>query len=328
MRQQAFEAHNRPLWEELQRLLEEIQKPRYKRSLDVAARARLPWLYRQVCSHYALARSRRYSPALVAQLHDLVLRGHRRMYRRRGAWLWRSLAFIGSGFPRAVREHARYFWFAAALFLFPALLAGGFCYSNPELIYSILDEHQVAQMESMYDPANRKPGREPERDSESDFIMFGFYISNNIGVGFRTFAGGILLGIGSVFLLMFNGVVIGAVAGHLSRIGFQDTFWPFVSGHGALELTAIVICGAAGLMLGHALLAPGQLTRSEALKEAASGALRLVMGAALLLVGAAFVEAFWSSSTVSIALKYGVAGVLWVLVAGYLASGGVGRGSQ
>lgn len=328
MRQQAFEAHNGPLWEQLQALLDELQKPRYKRSLDKAARGRFPWLYRQVCSHYALARSRRYSPALVAQLHDLVLRGHRRLYRRRGAWLWRSLAFIGSGFPLAVREHARYFWFAVALFLLPALLAGGYCYADPELIYSILDEQQVAEMESMYDPANRRPGRELERGSESDFVMFGFYISNNIGVGFRTFAGGVLLGIGSVFFLVFNGLVLGSVAGHLSRIGYQETFWPFVSGHGALELTAIVICGAAGLMLGHALLAPGQLTRSEALKDAASGALRLVMGAALMLVGAAFVEAFWSSSEMSNAVKYGVAGVLWLFVMGYLAAGGVGRGSR
>ena len=141
-------------------------------------------------------------------------------------------------------------------------------------------------------------------------------------------AGGVLLGIGSVFFLVFNGLVLGSVAGHLSRIGYQETFWPFGSGHGALELTAIVICGAAGLMLGHALLAPGQLTRSEALKDAASGALRLVMGAALLLVGAAFVEAFWSSSGVPNAVKYGVAGVLWLFVMGYLAAGGVGRGSR
>jgi uncharacterized membrane protein SpoIIM required for sporulation len=254
----------------------------------------------------------------VAQLHDLVLRGHQRLYRRRGAWLWRLIAFLGGEFPRAVRAHAAFFWLSAALFLLPGLLAGGFCYSQPELIYSILEEGQVADMEYMYDPANRKPGRTADRDSETDFVMFGFYISNNIGIGFRTFAGGILYGVGTVLLLLFNGVVIGGVAGHLTRIGYQDTFWSFVSGHGALELTAIVICGAAGLMLARAVVAPGRLRRTLALRQTAPEALKLVMGAALMLLLAAFVEAFWSSSGVVPTVKYAVAAVLWSAVALYL----------
>jgi uncharacterized membrane protein SpoIIM required for sporulation len=314
MRQELFEQNNAPLWEELEALLGEEAA----RTQDPAALLRFPWLYRRACNHYALARSRHYSPALVAQLHDLVLRGHERLYRRRGAWLWRLIAFLGGEFPRAVRAHAAFFWLSAALFLLPGLLAGGFCYSQPELIYSILEEGQVADMEYMYDPANRKPGRTAERDSETDFVMFGFYISNNIGIGFRTFAGGILYGVGTVLLLLFNGVVIGGVAGHLTRIGYQDTFWSFVSGHGALELTAIVICGAAGLMLARAVVAPGRLRRTLALRQTAPEALKLVMGAALMLLLAAFVEAFWSSSGVALTVKYAVAAVLWSAVALYL----------
>jgi uncharacterized membrane protein SpoIIM required for sporulation len=149
---------------------------------------------------------------------------------------------------------------------------------------------------------------------------------NNIGIGFRTFAGGILLGIGSLFLLLFNGIVIGGVAGHLTRLGFNDTFWPFVSGHGSFELTAIVICGAAGLMLGHAVLAPGPYTRTQALKRQALEAVQLVLGAALMLLVAAFIEAFWSSSPVPIELKYTVAALLWGLVIVYLV--GMGRTSR
>jgi len=313
MKQELFEQKNASLWEELEGLL----------TADTAARSsaellRLPWLYRRVCNHYALARSRHYSPALVAQLHDLVLRGHQRLYRRREAWLWRFLSFVGSGFPRAVRAHAACFWLATALFLLPGLLVGGFCYSQPELIYSILDEGQVADMEYMYDPANRKIGRSAERSSETDFVMFGFYISNNIGIGFRTFASGIFFGIGTVFLLLFNGVVIGGIAGHLTRLGYHDTFWTFVSGHGALELTAIVICGAAGLVLAKALVAPGALRRIPALRQAAPEALKLVLGAALMLLLAAFVEAFWSSSGFAPGVKYAVAAVLWTGVILYL----------
>ncbi len=314
MRQELFEQRNGPLWEELKALLDEEPG----RTHDPAALLRFPRLYRRACNHYALARSRHYSPALVAQLHNLVLSGHQRLYRRRGAWLWRLIVFLGYGFPQAVRAHAAFFWLSAALFLLPGLLAGSFCYSQPELIYSILEEEQVADMEYMYDPANRNTGRTADRGSETDFVMFGFYISNNIGIGFRTFAGGILYGVGTVLLLLFNGVVIGSVAGHLTRIGYQDTFWSFVSGHGALELTAIVICGAAGLMLARAVVAPGRMRRTQALRQTAPEALKLVMGAALMLLLAALVEAFWSSSGAAPAVKYAVAALLWTAVSLYL----------
>ncbi|WP_177420331.1 stage II sporulation protein M [endosymbiont of Lamellibrachia barhami] len=318
MRQEPFEQAYRPLWDELGALLDEMELSRSKRNPDKARAATFPTLYRQVCSHYALARSRRFSPALLEQLHHLVLRGHRRLYRQRGAWLWRILNFIGGGFPRALRRHRGYFFLALASFLLPALLLGLACYVDPDMIYSLMDERQVAEMESMYDPVGSHPGRSEARSSETDFMMFGFYIFNNIGIGFRTFAGGMLLGVGSLFMLLFNGLVLGGVAGHLTRLGYQDTFWSFVAGHGAFELTAIVICGAAGLMLGHALLAPGQRRRIPALKAAAAEALKLVLGAALMLLVAAFVEAFWSSSTLDAAIKYGVAVLLWALVVVYL----------
>ncbi len=318
MRQEPFEQAYKPLWDELGALLDEMELPRSKRNPDKARAAAFPALYRQVCSLYALARSRHFSPALLEQLHHLVLRGHRHLYRQRGAWLWRILNFIGGGFPRALRRHRGYFLLALASFLLPALLLGLACYVDPDMIYSLMDEQQVAEMESMYDPVGSHPGRSEARSSETDFMMFGFYIFNNIGIGFRTFAGGMLLGVGSLFMLLFNGLVLGGVAGHLTRLGYQDTFWSFVAGHGAFELTAIVICGAAGLMLGHALLAPGQQRRIPALKVAAVEALKLVLGAALMLLLAAFIEAFWSSSTLAITIKYGVAALLWALVVVYL----------
>jgi uncharacterized membrane protein SpoIIM required for sporulation len=156
--------------------------------------------------------------------------------------------------------------------------------------------------------------------------MFGYYIWNNIGIGFRTFAGGMAIGIGSVLALLFNGIVIGAVAGHLTEVGYTGTFWPFVAGHSALELTAICISGAAGLVLGHALLAPGRRTRAEALKLAALEAVTLVMGAALMLLGAALVEAFWSSNgAVGAPVKYAVSAVLWLAVILYLTLAGRGH---
>ena len=329
MRQQQFETEQSAFWDEISRLIEDLEKPSYKRRLSRNSRLGFPSQYRRLCSHYALARSRRFSPALLEQLHGLVLRGHPQLYRLQSAWGWRIVQFILAGFPQALRRNQGYFWLALMLFLLPALLVGVGCFQDQELIYSILDEQEVAGMENMYDPSNRRPGRALERGSETDFVMFGYYIMNNIGIGFRTFAGGILLGVGTLFLLLFNGIVLGGVAGHLTRLGFLDTFWPFVSGHGAFELTAIVICGAAGLMLGHVVLAPGQQTRTQALKQQAREALHLVLGAALMLLVAAFIEAFWSSSPVAVELKYTVAALLWGLVVIYLAAmGRTSRGSQ
>lgn len=321
MHQEAFVERNQPLWDELEAILNGLEQSRLKRRRNESA-PHLPHLYRQICNHYALAQRRRYSPTLVEQLHHLILRGHQQLYTRHGAWLWRLLMFIVADFPRTLRGNLRYFLLSLALFLLPALLVGGLCMVDEYLIYSVLDEGSVAEMEWMYDPANKNIGRDNGRSAESDFSMFGYYIYNNIGIGFRTFALGILAGIGTVFTLVFNGLVIGGVAGHLTRIGYGETFWPFVSGHAALELTAIVISGAAGLMLGHALLAPGQLSRPEALKQHGHVALKLVMGAALMLFGAAFIEAFWSSSGFSSSVKYMVAAVLWSLVIAYLTFAG------
>jgi len=124
---------------------------------------------------------------------------------------------------------------------------------------------------------------------------------------------------GSVFFLIFNGLMIGAVAGHLTNIGYGQTFWPFVIGHGAFELTAIALAGAAGLQLGWALIAPGRLTRTEALRLAAHKSVLMICGVMLFLLIAAFIEAYGSSMTGPTAvIKYLVGAGLWVLVLIYL----------
>jgi len=328
LRQQAFERQHEAFWDGFRALLDDLERVPRRRRLDSAAHARLPADYRTLCTHYALARSRGYSPLLVAELQHLVRRGHSRLYRRQGNWLWLAIAFVAGGFPRALRAQARYLWLALILFAGTGLLSGLWCFADGESIYSILGEEQIASMEAMYEPDNERPGRSVERSAETDFVMFGYYIANNIGIGFRTFAGGILFGIGTLFLLVYNGLVIGGVAGHLTAIGYRDTFWSFVSGHGAFELTAIAICGAAGLRLAQAVLAPGQYRRGRALALAARPALDLVMGAALMLVVAAFIEAFWSSSGVAYGIKYAVATLFWLLVLAYLGLAGRGGGGS
>ena len=325
MRQQAFEQAHSATWQELQSLLVALEGPRRSPPPGLPLQ-RLPRLLRTVGAHYAIARARGYSPGLVARLHALVRRGYRQLHKPRQRWPGRVLGFVSAGFPRAVRRQAGLCWLAAALFFGPMLAMGLACAADPTLIHSLLDGAQVADYEAMYDPTNRKLGRTPDRQTADDVMMFGFYVWNNVGLALRTFAWGLAAGVGSVFVLAMNGLVVGAVAGHLTQLGFGTPFWSFVSGHASLELTAIAIAGAAGLLLGRALLAPGRLSRAAALRANAAASVPLVLGAALMLVLAAVVEAFWSSNAlVPPAIKYAAGGVGWLLVAAYF--GLAGRGT-
>ncbi|WP_428033631.1 stage II sporulation protein M [Amphritea sp.] len=325
MKQEQFEQRYQPLWQRLDQQLAQLETFRLRRAADELP-ADLPQLYRQLCNHYALSRTRRYSPQLVEFLHRLVLRGHQQLYTRRGAWLWRLMIFIARDFPACLRHNIRYFWVALALFLLPALLVGGYCLVDDSFIHSLMSDAEVSNMEEMYRPDNARPGRTLERSADSDFAMFGYYIYNNIGIGFRTFAMGVLAGVGTVFTLLYNGIVIGGVAGYLSGLGYIETFWPFVCGHSALELTAIVISGAAGLMIGRGVISPGRFSRLDAIKFQAGKAVPLVMGAGLMLLGAAFIEAFWSASSLPNTVKYVAAIILWVLMILYFIFAGRGTG--
>lgn len=317
MNQSQFEHAYESGWREFDAMLDELETFGKVTNVANIPLVEFPSRYRRVCNHYSLAKARHYRPALVDRVHDLVLRGHRQLYRRKTHLLWTAIHFVFRGFPTTLRQNHLFFWLACLLFFLPGFITGLAAYNDPVLIYSIMDEHQVATMEEMYSPGNAETGRSLERGDEGDLTMFGYYIFNNISIGFRTFAGGILFTSGSVFFLLFNGITLGGVAGHLSHPPFATPFWQFVSGHGAFELTAIAICGSAGLILGAGLIRPGQYKRLDALRLKAPIALQLVMGGALMLVIAAFIEAFWSPSGFSPQVKYAVGAANWGLVTLY-----------
>jgi uncharacterized membrane protein SpoIIM required for sporulation len=334
VRQQPFESERVRDWERFRGLLDALERTRASgaRSDPMPDLHDFPGMYRRICADYALARSRGYSPGLIDALHDLVRRGYGQLYRRRPR-IWQSaLGFMARDFPATLRRRRGLVGLAAALLFLPMLAMGIASWQDQELILSVMDAEQVSQLESSYDPANRKPGRGLDRQADTDFAMFGFYILNNIGIGFRTFAGGLVLGLGSVLILALNGLFIGAAAGHLTRLDFGSTFWSFVSGHAPYELTAIAVSGAAGLLLGQALIAPGRRTRLAALRANARDAVILVGGAALMLLLAAAVEAFWSGGGAPVGVKYGVGILGWVLVALYFGlagrTGGGPRGDR
>jgi uncharacterized membrane protein SpoIIM required for sporulation len=257
---------------------------------------------------------------LIERLNNRALGLYRELYRYRADTRLNLYAFFRRDFPLAIYRHRFYILIALLVMILPGLVAGTWSYFDEEAIYSVLDSSQVRHMERIYDPESRKIGR--EREADTDLFMFGFYIKNNISVAFRCFAGGLLLGIGTLLVLFFNGMFMGSIAGHLTRLDFVDTFYPFVIGHGSFELTAIVFSGAAGLRLGYAIVNPGQSSRLDSLRYAGREVVPMLYGIVLMLIIAAFLEAFWSSSSsLPIALKYWVGAILWGLVLWYSCSG-------
>jgi len=326
MKQETFIARHEREWERLEAWLK-LKVPR-KKDTDAGVDARrplraeeFPHAYRRVCQQLALARTRAYSPQLLDRLQVLVQAGHERFYRTRRPE-WRVVQrFVASGFPSLVRREWRYIAVSALLLYGPMLLMVLLTRYKPELIYSVYPPEMVGQFESMYDPTQHT--QTIGRDSASNLAAFGFYVMHNVSIGFQTMAGGLFAGIGSLFALLSNGVMIGAVGGYLTAVGFGGTFWTFVSGHSAWELSAIVISGGAGLKLGWTLLAPGRAGRASALVGAGREAALLALGAFLMLVVAAFIEAYWSSIVwLPGAVKYSVGAAMWVVVFTWLGMGG------
>ncbi len=329
MRQEQFVTRHEHEWRQFEDWLQQrggsARKARNTPSPDLPGDETIPERYRRLCQQLALARRRGYSPQLVERLQQLMQRGHNLLYRAPPPRWQRALEFLFAGFPQLVRSQAAAMWVACALFVLPLVGVFVLLQYKPELVHLLLDPQQIAHMEQSYDPSAEHLGR--TRDSGTDWAMFGHYIMNNISIGLRTFASGLLAGVGTVLVLLYNGLTIGAVAGHLQHMGYGDPFWRFVAGHAPLELTAIVIAGGAGLQLGLRLIAPGRKRRIDALVEGGVIGARLCLGVAFMLLLAAFVEAFWSSiAAVPAWGKFTVSGVLWALVFGWLWRGGHGGG--
>jgi uncharacterized membrane protein SpoIIM required for sporulation len=314
MTQDAFVAARKPDWDELERLLAEgggLHK------LPGRSISRAASLYRAVCADLMRAQAAGYTPDLLALLDGLAGSGHNALYRAPPYRLRAVWELVRADFPRALRRNVRFFLLALGLFVLPGVVGFAGARASRNFALGVMTPEMAETMEEMY-----KGGHEAGRDEGTDVGMAGFYINNNVGIAFRCFALGVLFGLGSAFFLIYNGLLFGAVAGLLSSSGRVMNLLTFACGHGAFELTAIVISGTAGLVMGFALVDTGGRTRFQSLRNKARDIFDLVMGAALMLVVAAFIEGFWSPSSVSPTVKWVVAGGLYLLVTLYLVRAG------
>lgn len=315
MKQERFEAEHGELWEQLEDWL---------KGNPTLASEDVPASYRRLCHHLALARERRYGVPLIERLQQLALSLHQQLYGEGegGLGFWK---FVARDFPRHVRAEWRLVLVSAILLFGSWIAAFLVVRRNPDLVHLVLSPGQAAQYARMYDPSSKEVFEMtgPMRD----VAMFGFYIWNNIGIDFQIFATGLVLGIGPIFALLFNGVQGGAVMAHLTNLGYVSTFYGFVSGHSSFELIGAALSGAAGLRLGLGLMHPGRRSRLESLKESGRRGARLLMGAALLTFIAAGFEGFWSANqVVPWKVKVVVGLCFWMMLFAYFLLAGRKRG--
>jgi uncharacterized membrane protein SpoIIM required for sporulation len=283
------------------------------RDLPAAELEDLTRLYRLAASD--LARARRDFPGdrVVTYLNRLVSAAYALVYSSAGI-SWRDIGrWFVSGFPRLFRETAGYYLMAVLLFFGTGFLSFIATLSDLSAAKTLLGSNTYESIASYAERGELWTEiPEVQRSVAAALIM-----TNNIQVAIFAFAGGMLLGLGTVYVLVYNGVQLGAIFGIVTHYGIGLNLLAFVSGHGVIELSVICLSGGAGIMLADAVLRPGMQTRSEALRLAGLRAVQLLLGGACLLVVAGTIEGFLSPSGAPWAVKFGVGILTGVLLYGY-----------
>ena len=294
-----------PHWDRLTTLVAAADRSRLH-GLSRSELQELALLYRQVASDLSTLRQDRTSAALAAQINHLLARAHHIIYSSRKS-SWRAFfLFLRDGYPRVFRQQIGYVFAALLLLLTGTLAAAAFTLANPRFAGPILGHGVMASIERHEMWTHSIVSVAPQAASG---IM-----TNNLSVSFTAFAGGLLFGFGSIYLLFFNGLMVGAVAVACQQAGMSVDLWSFVAPHGSLEIPAIVIAGAAGLRLGHGMLFPGIYRWKDSVGKAGAEAVRLVSGTIPLLFIAGCLEGFFSPSDAPVTLKFSVGAGLFLLL--------------
>jgi uncharacterized membrane protein SpoIIM required for sporulation len=267
-------------------------------------------LYRQTAADLSVARDDPTSAALARYLNALLGRAHNLIYSGRAPRARGILQFYGRDFPAIFRRTLPYTLAALVLFAAGAAAGAGMAAADPSFERVVLGGRMMDTIEAGHMWTHSIVSVKPLASSA---IM-----TNNISVSLAAFAGGIVAGAGTIYMMLFNGLLMGVIAVACQRAGLSLSLWSFVAPHGVLELPAIFIAGGAGLILARALLAPGPLPRREALTESGALAVRLVLGVIPLLIVAGTIEGFISPTDASPAIKFTIGAAGFVLLAGYL----------
>lgn len=314
-------------WQELEQLLDRVSSSGVRaldlRALGVDGARRLGKLYRAVSGDLVRARTEVVDASITDYLNDLVARSYAVVYAAdQGSRFGALFRFFASGYPALVRAEAP-MMFLSAFLLFGGAGLGAVVYAMDPDARGVLIPEQHAEMTPDERIAEEEMGEGHGSGEAAQFSSFLF--THNIQVTFMVFALGITAGIGTAALLFANGVPLGALAVEYHQSGDGVFFWAWILPHGIPELTAIVVAGAAGLILARGILAPGRRRLKDALTHEARRAARLVVGTMPVLILAGLIEGtisqmhapgmpYWAKLV--FAAIVGVALYAWLLRAG------------
>jgi len=305
-------------WLHLERLVERLSEQSTRRPHPDEV-LRLGQLYRGVCADLMLAETHDLPRETVDYLHGLVGRAHNVLYRARGFRFRELGAILFDAAPRRLRNDPA-LRLSAAVFVVAFLVCGLVAAARPEFAREVVGDRFLEQIDHMYEQPVEKLGELGR--GRDDAMMAGFYIQHNTTIGLQCFAWGILFGIGSLYQLLSNGIILGTIFGHMAMSPSAPNFFRFVTAHTSFELTAIVVAGAAGLRMGWGLIDTRGQGRIASLRREAVNALPALGVSVVLFVLAAFVEGFVSASQLSYSWKLAVAVTSALLIASYLMLGG------
>lgn len=323
MKAERFVAAHRAGWKRLSDLVDKAQRQRLS-SLSDDELHEMGSLYRRASSDLARAQTRlsgtKSGRELVRSLNDLVLRAHTQVYSAPAPQPMRLLQFIMFGFPAAVRRQWRAILLAAVLLYGPGVLAYGAVVVNSGMAKFFVPEHVIKEVETR---AKKKQitgwgGNTNYEGLLSSPSTSSYIMTNNIRVTINAVALGATAGLGTAYVLIFNGMMLGGLSGVATNYNTDLLYWAVILPHGIIELTCICMAGGAGFVIARAIYAPGDLPRRDAIKLAGNEAMRILIGVALLLVIAGLIEGFITPLPIQPLLKISFALVTAVFLALYL----------
>jgi uncharacterized membrane protein SpoIIM required for sporulation len=295
----------RPSWDRLASLLAQCDAG----GLGQLSRAELQemvLLYRQVASDLSVLRQDATSRTYAQYVNQLLARAHHIIYSGRKTNLRTLFLFLRDEYPAIFQRQINYVAASLAVSVVFGLLGAALTTARPEFMRHFVGPAMIATMERHEMWTKSVISVAPQASS---WIM-----TNNLSVSFITFAGGIVFGLGTFLALFQNGMMLGVIGAACHHYAMSLALWSFVAAHGALELPSIIIAGAAGFRLGHAMLFPGALPWKESVARGGIEATRLVSGILPLLVVAGCLEGFFSPSAAPVWLKFTVGGLLFALL--------------
>ncbi|MFQ4145447.1 stage II sporulation protein M [Chlorogloeopsis sp. ULAP02] len=284
---QRWISRREPNWQRLEALLRQVEKKGLK-SLQAAQIKDLASLYRSISADLARARTQQLGDTLIQNLQSLTTRAYTQIYQGSRRQEWDAvLNFYRWGLPTVIQKTFPYIAFATALFMLGALVAWWYAWQDPSFMSLIVPESLITRVRDRRELwMGSIVGIEPLASSN---IM-----TNNLSVSFAAVAGGMTAGLYTAFLMVFNGLMIGAIGTLVGQNNLAYPFWGFVFPHGSLELPAIFFAGGAGFLLAKAILFPGKYRRADALKFYGSQAVQLVFAIVPMLIIAGIIEGFIS----------------------------------